>query len=105
MIATCAALVGLLAYGLAAQGDDTSIDEALLRGERPPAPARTLPVLGEDGRSASLADYRGKVVVLNVWSSWCDPCLAELPLLQNTQELIQSLGATLLGVNTKYFTD
>jgi len=105
VVAACAALVGLLAYGLAARGSDTSIDEALLRGERPAAPARELPVLGEDGRSASLADYRGKVVVLNVWASWCDPCVDELPLLQKTQERIQAQGATLLGVNTKDFTD
>jgi cytochrome c biogenesis protein CcmG/thiol:disulfide interchange protein DsbE len=105
VVAACAALVGLLAYGLAARGADTSIDEALLRGERPAAPAKELPVLGGDGRSASLADYRGKVVVLNVWASWCDPCVDELPLLQETQERIQGRGATLLGVNAKDFTD
>ena len=101
----CAALVGLLAYGLASRSGDTSIDEALLRGERPSAPDQRLPVLGEEGRSASLADYRGKVVVLNVWASWCDPCVAELPLLQKTQERISAQGATLLGVNAKDFTE
>jgi cytochrome c biogenesis protein CcmG/thiol:disulfide interchange protein DsbE len=105
VIVACAALVGLLAYGLTAQGDDTSIDEALLRGERPTAPVAALPVLGDAGRSASVADYRGKVVVLNVWASWCDPCVEELPLLQRTQERLSRQGATLLGVNTKDFTD
>jgi cytochrome c biogenesis protein CcmG, thiol:disulfide interchange protein DsbE len=105
VVAACAALVGLLAYGVASRAGDTSIDDALLQGERPQAPDERLPVLGADGRSASLADYRGKVVVLNVWASWCDPCVKELPLLQQTQERISARGATLLGVNTKDFTD
>lgn len=105
VIALCAALVGLLAYGLSASGSDTSIDQALLDGKRPAAPVEALPVLGEDGRRASLEDYRGKVVVLNVWASWCDPCKDELPLLQKTQQQIEPEGATLLGVNAKDFTE
>ena len=101
----CAALVGLLAYGLAAQRSDTSIDEALLRGERPPAPAAALPVLGGDGDTRSLAEFRGKVVVLNVWASWCEPCKDELPLLQRMQRRLERRDATLVGVNAKDFTD
>jgi cytochrome c biogenesis protein CcmG, thiol:disulfide interchange protein DsbE len=105
VILMCSALVGLLAYGLVSNGSDTSIDEALARGERPTAPVATLPVLGEDGRTASLADYRGQVVVLNVWASWCDPCIDELPLLERTHEQLETRNATLLGVNTKDITD
>jgi cytochrome c biogenesis protein CcmG/thiol:disulfide interchange protein DsbE len=104
-VVACAALVGLLAYGLAAQGSDRSIDEALLRGERPPAPASALPLLGRDGATSSLADFRGKVVVLNVWASWCDPCKDELPLLQRMQRRLERQDATLVGINAKDFTD
>jgi cytochrome c biogenesis protein CcmG, thiol:disulfide interchange protein DsbE len=100
VIAAAAALVVLLAYGVASQGRDTSIDEAVSRGERIDAPDESLPVLGGPGES-SLADYRGEVVVLNFWASWCPPCIDELPLLERTQRRIESRGGTVLGVNYK----
>ena len=95
-----AALVGLLAYGLASKGTDTTLDAAVAKGERPTAPTMELPRLGAPGR-ASLADYRGKVVVLNVWASWCPPCRDEVPLLQRTQEKIAPRGGTVLGIDTQ----
>lgn len=100
VIAAAAALVLLLAYGVASQGPDTSIDDAVSRGDRIEAPDESLPVLGGPGER-SLADYRGKVVVLNFWASWCPPCIDELPLLERTQRRIESRGGTVLGVNYK----
>jgi cytochrome c biogenesis protein CcmG/thiol:disulfide interchange protein DsbE len=95
-----AALVGLLAYGIAARHTSTTLDDALASGKRPAAPEMTLPRLGAPGR-ASLASYRGKVVVLNMWASWCDPCREEVPLLQKTQEQIAPRGGTVLGIDTQ----
>ena len=94
------ALVGLLAYGLASNEPDSRIDEAVARGEREPAPALTLPKL-EGGGEESLEDYRGHVVVLNYWASWCEPCRAESPLLQRFHERIAKRGATVLGVDVQ----
>jgi cytochrome c biogenesis protein CcmG/thiol:disulfide interchange protein DsbE len=98
-----AALVGLLAYGVASKHTSTTLDDALAKGTRPAAPEKTLPRLGAPG-SASLASYRGKVVVLNMWASWCTPCREEVPLLQKTHERIARRGGVVLGVDTQDVT-
>jgi cytochrome c biogenesis protein CcmG/thiol:disulfide interchange protein DsbE len=95
-----AALVGLLAYGVVAKRTDTTLDEAVAKGQRPTAPLAALPWL-QKGGSGSLADYKGKVVVLNVWASWCVPCREEVPLLQKTHENISKHGGVVLGVDTQ----
>ena len=102
VILLAAALVGLLSYGVAQRGEDRSIDAALLRGERIPAPEyeSALGVLGGPGQQ-SLVDYKGKVVVLNFWASWCDPCVEELPLLERTHEALERRNATVVGVNLR----
>lgn len=100
VVLAAAALVALLTYGVASTGPDTSIDERLAEGERVEAPVRDLPVLGADG-TGSLADHRGKVVVLNVWASWCPPCVSEMPLLQRTHERIAPAGGMVLGIDTQ----
>jgi cytochrome c biogenesis protein CcmG, thiol:disulfide interchange protein DsbE len=93
-----AAVLGVLAYGVTSSGHSETIDNALAEGRRVPAPALTLPRL-EGGAQASLSDYRGKVVVLNFWASWCVPCREESPLLQRWHDRIGSRGGTVLGVN------
>jgi cytochrome c biogenesis protein CcmG, thiol:disulfide interchange protein DsbE len=93
-----AALVALLAYGVAAEGPDTSLDQSLADGKRVEAPVADLPKLGSGG-TGSLADEKGKVVVLNVWASWCGPCQSEMPLLQRTHEKIASRGGMVLGID------
>ena len=93
------ALIGLLVYGLSHNGPDRAIDESLAKGQREAAPDFDLPLL-DGGGSRTLADYRGKVVVLNVWGSWCDPCRTESPLLERWHKRISRDGkGTLLGVD------
>jgi cytochrome c biogenesis protein CcmG/thiol:disulfide interchange protein DsbE len=98
VVAVLVALVALLAYGLVQTDPDRSVDRSLAAGEREPAPELELPVLGGAGRG-SLADYRGRVVVLNFWASWCKPCKEESPLLERWHRRIEGRGGTVLGVD------
>src|SRR6266480_359724 len=98
VIVCVAALVALLAYGLSANEPDRSIDRAVAKGERKPAPALDLPRLSGPGR-VTLAQLRGRVVVLNFWASWCVPCRKESPLLERWQRRISRRNATVLGVD------
>lgn len=68
--------------------------------ERQPAPAITGEVLGKDGTTIDVTDLTGKVVVLNVWGSWCGPCRAEAPALQQASEATAQ-RAQFIGLNTK----
>jgi peroxiredoxin len=52
-----------------------------------------------DGKAQHLSDYRGKVVVLNFWASWCPPCVEEAPALNRLQRHIGPMGGTILGVS------
>jgi cytochrome c biogenesis protein CcmG/thiol:disulfide interchange protein DsbE len=99
VVAAAVALLALLAFGVEGQGTSSSIDAKVAREDWPVAPDLhlALPVLGSS-RSESLADFRGKVVVLNVFASWCDPCRAEAPILARTQRQLVKHGATIVGV-------
>jgi cytochrome c biogenesis protein CcmG, thiol:disulfide interchange protein DsbE len=98
-VAVAAGLLALLGFGVAHLGSDSSIDASVARGDYPAAPnsGLKLPFLGTPG-TESLAQLKGKVVVLNVFASWCQPCLAEAPILEREQRQIAKDNATILGV-------
>ena len=64
-----------------------------------PAPDFTLP--GNSGKNLKLSEFRGQVVLLNFWASWCGPCRQEMPALEKLQQRYQKLGFTILGVNVE----
>jgi cytochrome c biogenesis protein CcmG/thiol:disulfide interchange protein DsbE len=99
VIAVVVALLALLAFGVSSQKSNSSIDAAVARRAYPTAPDAhlALPILGSSG-SESLANLRGKVVVLNVFASWCGPCVAEAQILEREQHRIMGHDATILGV-------
>ncbi|HME02907.1 MAG TPA: TlpA disulfide reductase family protein [Solirubrobacteraceae bacterium] len=94
-----ACLIGLLIYGVSVQAANRNLDEQVARGQHPPAPDANiaLPILDGPGR-ASLASFRGRVLVLNFWASWCEPCQIEAPLLEHAQSRLARSDASVLGV-------
>jgi cytochrome c biogenesis protein CcmG, thiol:disulfide interchange protein DsbE len=104
IVAASVALMALLVYGVVGAGGSTTLDDAVKAGERPEAPAEQLPRLG-DGGTASLADYRGRPVLLNFWASWCDPCKEESPLIERAHRRLQRTGGTVLGVTVSDASD
>jgi thiol-disulfide isomerase/thioredoxin len=54
-----------------------------------------------DGHRVSLSDYRGKVVVVNVWGSWCPPCRAEAPALAAAARSLAGKDVVFLGINSR----
>ena len=87
------AVVGLLAFGLINKG---STEIAV--GE--PAPDRVLPSLPGPGQG-SIADYRGRWVLVNLWASWCVPCREEAPALERFYTDERGRGTTVLGINVQ----
>ena len=71
------------------------------RGSRPPrvgAPAKDFTVQDSD-RIVSLTQFRGQVLVLNFWATWCPPCTQELPSMMDMQDRLKAQGVTVLGVS------
>jgi peroxiredoxin len=65
-----------------------------------PAPDFTLDTLG--GEFATLSAYRSKVVIVNLWASWCGPCRAEMPAIQKVYAANRQRGLEVLAVNSTF---
>jgi cytochrome c biogenesis protein CcmG, thiol:disulfide interchange protein DsbE len=101
-VAVVASLVVLLVFSVVKNARAQGLVAAVERGETPPAPDLELPALNGD-QTISLADYRGKAVVLNFWASWCEPCKEEAPMLQEAWERHRERGLVVLGVDAQDF--
>jgi cytochrome c biogenesis protein CcmG, thiol:disulfide interchange protein DsbE len=70
-------------------------------GSRPQGigrPAPAFSVQGSDGK-VTLSDFRGQVVVLNFWATWCPPCVEELPSMIEMQKRMQAQGVKIVGIS------
>jgi len=80
-----------------ATGPGKNTDQANAKSLGQPAPEVTFKDL--DGKEATLTQYKGKVVLVNFWATWCDPCYVEIPWLIEIQQKYEAKGFTVLGVS------
>ena len=84
-------LAGLVISALAASG----LASSGLAGQ----PAPDFALKSSSGQNLRLSEYRGDVVMINFWATWCGPCRQEMPLLDELYSRYQRVGFNLLGVN------
>ena len=65
----------------------------------PPLPVPETRFLDADGKEVTLADFNGRVLLVNFWATWCAPCVAELPSLDRLQAEMGVRDFTVLAVN------
>jgi len=102
ILATVAVLIGLTIYADRAtrvQGKGKVVLNPSIPGpDQADKPEPDLKLKDLDGKEVSLADLKGKVVFLNFWATWCDPCRIEIPWLIEMQAKYASRGFTVVGI-------
>src|ERR1051325_2865038 len=74
---------------------------AALAASSSSGPAPGFKLSGRGGKTIDLAQYKGQVVMINFWATWCGPCRQEMPLLQDIYAKYKPMGFTLIGVNVE----
>lgn len=93
------ALVVLMAMSLVTA---TTVGLTWAMGSRVPAVGTTAEdfrLVDLEGKSQSLSQYRGKVVLVNFWATWCKPCTTEMPAMQTTYDKLREKGFVVLAIN------
>jgi len=62
-------------------------------------PAEDFRLVDLEGKQQSLSQYRGKVVLVNFWATWCKPCTTEMPAMQTTYDKLRDKGFVVLAIN------
>jgi len=93
------ALLAALCLGAGPLPDAALYKAADVAPPRDPRPAPDFHMRAPDGTNVALADLGGKVVVLNFWATWCQPCVKELPALQALADRHAAEGLAVVAVN------
>jgi peroxiredoxin len=103
-MATIMATLGLLLFGKAATASE-HLFQAMGMAKLPGKPAQDFTLPDLDGNQVSLHDYRGKLISLNFWATWCIPCREEMPAMEQLHRTFQPQGLAILAMNLKESPD
>jgi cytochrome c biogenesis protein CcmG, thiol:disulfide interchange protein DsbE len=88
-------LIGLLSAVLVYAVSGTLTQHVVVAGEKAP----DFKVITDNGRTITRSDFGGKVLVLNFWATWCQPCIEEIPSLDEFQRKMAPQGVVVLGIS------
>ncbi len=92
-------IVVMLGIFILLQGKDAFFNAYKKPLLKPGLPAPDFSYPGLDGKMVSLSDYRGKVVFLNIWATWCPPCREEMPSMEKLYRELRGEGFEILAVS------
>jgi len=89
----------VVACSVGKQQKSESVAPSDVKAEKDRKPAPAFALKDADGKTVTLADYKGKVVLLNFWATWCAPCKIEIPWFETFQKQYKDQGFAVLGVS------
>jgi len=85
-----------------AANQDLWTDAGIVKlGEKKPIPAPNFTLEALNGKKVSLKDFKGKVVFLNFWATWCPPCIVEMPSMEALHKKFKDKGLVVIAVNSE----
>lgn len=95
----CCSIAFLAAAQKAAAGEGHAMEPFVVKAPKEKTPAKDFRLKDIAGNEVTLESFKGKVVILHFWASWCEPCKIEFPALKRLSELFRDKGLVVVGIS------